>query len=249
MLAPLGHDATAIVVGVLFIGLFLLAEARGRHTVLPRMTFERGNPLKWVYLLLATLCAGVMIETYVPLFGQQLGGLSPVWAGFLGAALSLGWTASQIVSVRFGPKTSRAVMVVSPILLAAALAAYGILQHEDAGAGRIVLWIVALALAGTAIGAAFPHLSVRAMGATEEQAEGEKAAAALSTTQLIAYALVSALLGVFSTSGSGDPAGMAQGVAFGIAAITGVGLLPGLMLLVSSRRSAAVSASSTLPES
>ncbi|WP_201023761.1 MFS transporter [Leucobacter sp. G161] len=236
VLAPAGHDATAIIVGILLVMLFLLAEAKGRNTVLPRMTFERGNPLKWVYLLLAGLCAGVMVETYVPLFGQELGGLSPVWAGFLGAALSLGWTGSQLVSVKFGPRMSKAVMVISPLVLAAGLLSYGLLQQPGASLERVALWAVALILAGTAIGAAFPHLSVRAMGATDDQAEGEKAAAALSTTQLIAYALVSALLGVFASGAGGEPLMMAERISTGLAVITGAAVVPGVMLLLSARR-------------
>lgn len=236
MFAAVGYDGFLIGLGVLLLLLFLLIEARARHTVLPRMTFQRGNPLKWVYLLVAALCAGVMLETYVPLFGQQLGGLSPVWAGFLGAALSLGWTGSQLFSVRFGPRLAALVMVIAPLLLAGSLVAYGLLQQGEITGGRIALWVGALVLAGTGIGAAFPHLSVRAMGSTDDRAEGEKAAAALSTTQLISYALVSALLGVFAAGGGGDTALVAERISFGLAALTGVGVVPGVLLLIASRR-------------
>ena len=236
VLAPVGYDGFAIGIGVLLLLLFLLIESRARHTVLPRMTFQRGNPLKWVYLLVAALCAGVMLETYVPLFGQELGGLSPVWAGFLGAALSLGWTGSQLFSVRFGPRLASLVMVLAPVLLAAALVAYGLLQRGDITGARIALWVVVLVFAGSGIGAAFPHLSVRAMGASEDPAEGEKAAAALSTTQLIAYALVSALLGVFAAGGGADTALVAERISFGLAALTGAGVVPGALLLLARRR-------------
>lgn len=236
MFAAIGYDGFLIGLGVLLLLLFLVIEARARHTVLPRMTFQRGNPLKWVYLLVAALCAGVMVETYVPLFGQQLGGLSPVLAGFLGAALSLGWTGSQLFSVRFGPRLAALVMVIAPLLLAGSLVAYGMLQQGEVTGGRIVLWVIALVLAGTGIGAAFPHLSVRAMGSSDDQAEGEKAAAALSTTQLISYALVSALLGVFAAGGAGDTALVAERISFGLGILTAAGVIPGIMLLLSWRR-------------
>ena len=39
-----------------------------------------------------------MVDTYVPLFAQRLAHLTPVAAGFLGAALAVGWTVSEIVS-------------------------------------------------------------------------------------------------------------------------------------------------------
>ncbi|GAA2844596.1 MFS transporter [Leucobacter komagatae] len=236
MFRTAGFDGLAVAVGVLLLVLFLAVESRATHTVLPKLAFARGNELKWVYALVATLCAGVMIETYVPLFGQQLGGLSPVWAGFLGAALSLGWTGMQLVSVKFGPRIASSAMIGAPILLALSMATYGLLQAPEAGGARILAWAVALVLGGVAIGAVFPHLSVRAMGASADAAEGEKAAAALSTTQLIAYALVSALLGVFAAGGDGDAVVTAERISLGLAVITGVGVVPGLMLLRAARR-------------
>ena len=36
-----------------------------------------------------------MVTTYVPLFGQRLGHLAPMAAGFLSAALAVGWTAQR----------------------------------------------------------------------------------------------------------------------------------------------------------
>ncbi len=65
--------------------------------VLPPSTFGAG-PLKWIYLSLAVLMASAMVDMYVPLFGQRLAHLVPVAAGFLGAALAVGWTVSEILS-------------------------------------------------------------------------------------------------------------------------------------------------------
>lgn len=238
LLGPSGLGGGAIALGILLLVVFLFTEARARYTVLPRITFSRGSPLKWVYLLVASLCAGVMVETYVPLFGQQLGGLSPVWAGFLGAGLSLGWTGSQAFSVRFGPRAVSAILIAAPLVLSGAMLAYGQLQREDASGWRIAAWAAVLVLGGVAIGSAFPHLSVQAMAATTDAAEGAKAAAALSTTQLIAYALVSALLGVFAAGAGGDALGVAVRIPVGLAALTAAGLVPGIMLLLASRRGA-----------
>lgn len=236
LLAPRGYDGLAIALGAVLLAIFLLIEARARHTVLPRMAFIRGNPLKWVYLLVAALCAGVMVETYVPLFGQELGGLSPVLAGFLGAALSLGWTGAQLFSVRFGPRMVGATLIVAPIVLSAAMLAFGLLQVKEATGARIAVWAAVLLVGGAAIGAAFPHLSVRAMASSADSSEGAKAAAALSTTQLIAYALVSALLGVFAAGASGETYAVAERISFGLASLTGLGIVPGIMLAIAARR-------------
>ena len=42
--------------------------------------------------------AATMVDMYVPLFGQRLAHLAPVVAGFLGVALAIGWTVSEITS-------------------------------------------------------------------------------------------------------------------------------------------------------
>ena len=79
------------------IGLFLIVDWRMRATVLPPSVFGPG-PLKWLYLTMAVMMVGAMVTTYVPLFGQRLAHLTPLTAGFLGAALAFGWTVSEIVS-------------------------------------------------------------------------------------------------------------------------------------------------------
>ncbi len=82
---------------VVLVGLFVIVDWRTHAAVLPPSVFGPG-PLKWIYLTMAVLMAVAMVDTYVPLFGQRLAHLSPVAAGFLGAALALGWTVSEIVS-------------------------------------------------------------------------------------------------------------------------------------------------------
>jgi len=76
---------------------FVFVDRRVVAAVLPRSTFQPG-PLKWIYLTLGVLMAATMVDMYVPLFGQRLGALTPVMAGFLGAALSVGWTVGEITS-------------------------------------------------------------------------------------------------------------------------------------------------------
>ena len=84
----------AVTVGLLALGVvpgaaFLVVDRRAVAAVLPRSAFGPG-PLKWIYASLGLLMAATMVDMYVPLFGQRLGGLAPVVAGFLGAALSVG---------------------------------------------------------------------------------------------------------------------------------------------------------------
>lgn len=213
----------AVVVGLLLLGGFLWADARHANGVLPRLAYTRGNPLKWVYLTVVALSAGVMSENFIPLFAQQIGGVAPLLAGLIGAALSLGWVGAQLFSVNATGNAVRRLVMLSPGLLTGGLLGYGLLQVAEPGVGVIVAWAVVLLVAGVGIGLAFPHLSVAAMSSTEDSAEGAKAAAAVSTTQLIAYTVTSAFAGNLLALGTSE-VGSARWVIFGISALTLLGI-------------------------
>lgn len=212
--------------GALVLAAFVLVERASEHTVLPHLTYQRGNRLKWVYLSLGILSAGAMTEAFIPLFGQELAGLGPLVAGFLGAALSVGWTAAQLLSVNIeGERGKRLVIVAGPALLAAGLFGAAALFSDGAGPWLAAAWAAVLFAAGCGIGLAFPHLSVAAMRSTTVEAEAQKAAAGVSTTQLIANAVFSAVVGVLVSAGGPSALGSAQLMAAGIGvlAVLGVG--------------------------
>ena len=223
---PMGWPALAAIgIGLALLGLFIAVERRSRHTILPALAYQRGNTLKWVYLTVAALSAGVVMENFIPLFAQRLAGLSPLLAGLLGAVLSLAWTCAQlfIVSVRADATRRRAIRL-GPLLLAAALIGYGLLQTDGAGPSTVAAWAVLLAVAGTGIGLAWPLLGVAAMSSTQDAAEGGKAAAAISTTQLIALSITSALGGTLMAAGGESIADAARYATLGIALL----VLPGV---------------------
>ncbi|MEV7596154.1 MFS transporter [Kitasatospora sp. NPDC089797] len=223
---PVGWATVACLVGgaVLLAG-FVAVERRSSATVLPHRTYRAGNGLKWLYLTVAVLCAGVVAENFIPLFGQGLGGLGPLVAGFLGAATSAGWTAAQLFSVGIESARGRARAIrTAPVVLVAGLLVYALTQTGHASGLRVVVWAVALFAAGTGIGLAFPHLSVAAMRSSTDPVEGGKAAAAINTTQLIAFSVTSALAGTLVTLGGDDLLASARYMTFGIAAITVTGV-------------------------
>ena len=181
--------------GVL-IGLFLVVDWRMRATVLPPSAFGPG-PLKWLYLTMAVMMVGAMVTTYVPLFGQRLAHLTPLVAGFLGAALALGWTVSEIVSASLdNPRTIARMIAGAPVVMAAGLALGAVTQRDNASIGIVALWALALLVAGIGIGSAWPHLSVRAMDSVDDPAEGGVAAAAINTVQVISGAFGAGVAGV-----------------------------------------------------
>ena len=207
---------------VVLVGLFVFVDWRARAAVLPPSVFGPG-PLKWIYLTLALLMAVAMVDTYVPLFGQRLAHLSPVAAGFLAAALALGWTVSEIVSASLeDPRTIRRVIVAAPVVSAAGLAVGALTQRGDASAGIVALWAAALLLAGIGIGMAWPHLSVRAMYMVNDPAEGGAAAAAINTVQVVSAAFGAGLAGVVVNTAEGGDV-VAASLLFTVFAVLSIG--------------------------
>jgi MFS family permease len=204
---PRNVTATAglLVAATVLVGVFLIVDWRKRASVLPPSVFGPG-PLKWLYLTMAVLMLGAMVDTYVPLFGQRLAHLTPVAAGFLGAALALGWTVSEIVSASVdSPQVIGRVIAAAPVVLASGLALGAVTQRDNASVGIVALWALALLVAGIGIGMAWPHLAVRAMDSVSDPAEGGTAAAAVNTVQLISGAFGAGVAGVVvNTAQNGD---------------------------------------------
>jgi MFS family permease len=202
---PHSRIATAglLAAGALLVVVFVVVDRRMPVAVLPPSAFGSG-PLKWIYLTLALLMASALVDMYVPLFGQRLAHLVPVVAGFLGAALAIGWTVSEIVSASLSSRRVIAyVVAAAPLIMAVGLALGAVTQVDDAPPGVVVLWALALMIAGVGIGAGWPHLSAWAMQCVDDENEGAAAAAAINTVQLISGAFGAGLAGVVVNGAEG----------------------------------------------
>jgi MFS family permease len=199
--AVIPHSPAAIAgllaVGVVLGVVFIVVDRRVSAAVLPRKAFEPG-PLKWIYLTLGLLMAATMVDMYVPLFGQRLGALAPVVAGFLGAALSVGWTVGEIASASItNVRATVRVVAIAPLVMAAGLALAAFTQTDRAPGGVVIIWALALAITGAGIGMAWPHLSAWAMGSVvDDPAQQAVAAAAINSVQLMCGAFGAGLAGV-----------------------------------------------------
>ncbi|UNT00710.1 MFS transporter [Streptomyces tubbatahanensis] len=218
---------------------FVRTEKRTSVRVLPRPAYQAGSTLRWVYLTIALLASGVAVETFLPLFGQRLGGLPPLAAGFFGAALSLGWSLTQVVSSSaHRPRTVRLLRVAGPGLLAAGLAVLAMLQQRDASMLVVLVWLPVLLIAGAGIGLAMPHLSVAAMTSTTDRQEGEKAAAAIATVLTMSTAFGAALAGLLVNVGGPSLVSSARWLLLGFALLSAVGMLTAVRTAHNGARSA-----------
>ncbi len=199
----LGATAALLAAGALLVVVFVVVDRRLPSAALPPSAFGPG-PLKWIYLTQALLLATAMVDTYVPLFGQRLAHLSPVVAGFLGAALAVGWTVSELLSASLrNPRLIARVVTAAPAVMAVGLASGALTQSDDAPVGVVAVWAVGLLVAGTGIGVAWPHLSAWAMGCVDDPAESGAAAAGINIVQLISAAVGAGLAGVLVNEAHG----------------------------------------------
>ncbi|ORB01390.1 MFS transporter [Mycolicibacter minnesotensis] len=204
----LGATSLLLVGGILLM-VFLVVDRRSQSAVLPPSAFHPGRA-KWIYLTLGLLMATTKANLYIPLLGQRLAHLAPVMAGFLGAALSTGWTFSEIASASVSKVRVVIGLVISaPLVMSAGLAvvAFTRMNHYNPTAVAAI-WAVALLVVGIGVGAGWPHLSAWAMSCVDDPAEGGTAAAAINTVQLIGGAFGAGFAGlvVNTAMSAGQPA-------------------------------------------
>jgi len=217
--------AALLAVSLVLVACFLLVDRRAAVKILPPSTFGPG-PLKWIYLTLCVLMASAMVDMYVPLFGQRLAHLVPVMAGFLGAALAVGWAVSEILSASLSSKpVIKRVVVVAPLAIALGLILTAVTQVDDASVGFVVTWALTLTITGIGIGAAWPHLSAWAMQCVDDEKEGAAAAAAINMIEVIAGAFGAGLAGVVVNSTHGGVVMAARALFAVFAALGAAGAL------------------------
>ena len=216
--------AGLLAAGSTLIGGFLVVDRRARVAVLPRAVFGPG-PLKWMYVSIGVLMAATMVDMYVPLFGQRLGHMTPLAAGFLGAVLAVGWTLSEIVSASVNSmRLVVRLVAAAPVVMAVGLALAAFVVNDRPRWLVMVAWVVALFIAGAGVGTAWPHLSAWIMGALDDPVEGGAAAAAINTVQLVSGALGAGLAGVVVNATAGGDVATARWLfaVFGVLAAIGV---------------------------
>ncbi|WP_275936306.1 MFS transporter [Sinosporangium album] len=181
---------------------FVVYERRSDLRVFPRATYRADSPMKWIYLTIGLLAFGVAVESFLPLFGQESAGLPPLVAGLFAAAISLGWSATQIFSSSaVAERAVRRLCTLGPVLLSGGFLALALMQREDPPVWLVATWVPALLIAGAGIGLAYPHLSVAAMSATTDPEEGRAAAAGIATVTSLSTAFGTAVAGVLVNLG------------------------------------------------
>lgn len=231
---------TAGVAAALFlVAILIRIEGRAKTRLLPRDAFSPATQLCMLFVTISVLAITVTTsEMFIPLFLQVLHGQTPLVAGYLTVIMSAGWTMGSIMSSgRQGRRAEKAVRM-APFVALAGMALLALLMPRGSQGEWVMLAALsaAFALVGAGVGISWPHLLTRILQAAPSD-EQDLASASITTVQLFATALGSALAGmVVNLAGLTDPGGVAgtQSSAFWLFAV--FALMP-LIGVVSAARS------------
>lgn len=174
------------------------AERRGGKRLFPTGAFDFKTPLAALLLLLLLMPLGVAADIFIPLFLQQLHGLTPLIAGYFVALVSFGWTTGSLISSSWTGGKARAVMIGAPAVMGLAMIVAGIVLgrvNPTSDWSLLGPLAAALFLMGMGVGSVWPHILTRTLHAAPP-GENDLTSAAITMVQLFAGGLGAALAGV-----------------------------------------------------
>lgn len=208
-------NTAGIAAALVLVGLLALAEARSANRLFPTGSFNLRRPLGRAYAVVALFALAVTCsDIFIPLFLQVLHAQSPLFAGYIAAVMSAGWTVGSIYSSSLRQGGVATVGRVAPWLCIASLAALAILVPANGdGAWQQVLPIcVAVIGVGLAVGLVWPHLLTRVFQVAPQQ-EQDLAAASVTTVQMYATAMGASLAGMIANAAGLTVPGGIEGTA------------------------------------
>lgn len=198
---PLWNIA-GVVLAIILMVLLVRKEFISETRLLPKNALRLDSPLLALYITIGLLVIGMTSETFVPYFLQTLHAQTPLISGYLAALMAAGWTVSEIWSSSWKNSAIRHAIVNGPVLVLAgmALLAFSVPYHTQSDWPILGFICLGLVLVGFGIGLGWPHLLTRILqvAATDDQ---DAAATSITSVQLFATALGSALAGLFANLG------------------------------------------------
>jgi MFS family permease len=191
------------------LAVFVRREAAGGNRLLPHGACHPATPLGATYAAMAMLLVGITSEIFVPYFLQTLHGMRPLYAGYLSALLTMGWTIGSVGVSGLSAPAARVSTAAGPTALVVGLAALAVLMPGQTPAPGLPIALIGAALLtmGLGIGLCWPHLGARVFSFARE-GEKDLAAASMTIVVMVANAFGSALGGmVTNLAGLTNPGG------------------------------------------
>lgn len=185
-------------------------EARASVRLLPSDAFRPSTPLGAVYLTMSLIMAGTSGVLFVPFLMQTIHGMTPLGAGYLAVLQAMGWTAGSMTASGAGQAAARRWIVAGPMVTFVGLVglAFSVPFGTQGSTASIALVCLFQFGVGYGVGIGWPHLLTRVMTAAPDD-ERSLASSSLSTIQLIASSVASAIAGMIANlAGLADPGGI-----------------------------------------
>jgi predicted MFS family arabinose efflux permease len=211
---------------------FARLETRRRVRLLPFGACNPATPLGATYAAQVMLLIGITTEIFVPYFLQTLHFLKPLYAGYLTALMSAGWTLGSVLGSGARPELSRVLLLCGPAALAIGLAGMAVLTPTPTTAMWPLVAIGFLLLAmGLGIGMCWPHLGTRVFSFAPD-GEKDLAASSITIIVMVSQAFGSALGGlVTNLAGMTSPGGIAGAASASAWLFGGYALAPVVAML------------------
>ncbi|MBP9931799.1 MAG: MFS transporter [Rhodoferax sp.] len=204
------------------------AERHMFPTVFPGLVHPVALGL-WVLLLMPL--AQMAIYVYTPYILQLHRGLSPTWAGYLGAVHAVAWSVAAVAVAPLSAAAQRRALQCGPLLLALGLAALAVTLPAQP-----LTWVVAaMLLIGTGFGTSYAFLNQRVMAAAQAGQEDATAGAA-PTLGALGGAVGAALAGLAGNGLGLDQVLTATSVTQASRVLAGAGALLALVAALLVRR-------------
>ncbi|HTN66628.1 MAG TPA: MFS transporter, partial [Burkholderiaceae bacterium] len=106
--SQLGWNIAGVVAALGISALIVRLDRHAAVRLMPSGAYSLSSPLGAIYLTMALLIVGISTEVFIPYFLQVIHGRTPLVAGYMVAAMSLGWTTAALFgSARTGVAADR----------------------------------------------------------------------------------------------------------------------------------------------
>ncbi len=205
--ASLALSSLLVLAGLLLLALFLRLDGTAQARLLPRRPFDPSGATGAGLLAVFTLAgASISFTTYGPLLMSLLHGADPLLGGYMVALESASWSIAAILFAGAGPAAEPRLIRCGAIAILLGLIGFA-LAMPNGPVLALAPWAV---LQGAGFGMCWAFI-IRRVVAGAAADDRERASSALPTTQLLGYAIGSALAGLVANSlGFADGAAVAE---------------------------------------
>ncbi|MFM0392771.1 MFS transporter [Paraburkholderia phytofirmans] len=194
-------NAIGVAGGLGFVWLLARLERDSTRTrLLPSGSYSIRTRIGSIYACMSLLGIGVTSEIFLPYFLQTIHGRSPLAAGYLTALIAAGWSVGSMFSAGRSAIAAQRLSRAGPIVEALGLATLAWLMPQAGLFGSVsgtLTLCAALVSVGLGVGIGWPHLLTRVFTAAQS-GEENLASLSITTIQLFAMALGSALAGLIA---------------------------------------------------